>query len=293
MKRVLAKGVLAATLVLAALCAGEHARAQEGEDTRRSICLMIESAARAHGLPVEFFARVIWRESRFDPQALGPVTRGGRRAQGIAQFMPYTAAERNLLDPFDPVQALPKAAEFLSELRAQFGNLGLAAAAYNAGPARVRAFLDNGGSMPAQTRAYVAAITGRSVEEWKGARDGAPPASPADCRAMMATLTRAPNAFVAALERRVSVGAAKAWGVQLAAGFARERVLSSYARELKTYARVLEGHDAAIVATLNRTRGTRMFYQVRVGADTRGEAEGLCAKLRAAGGACVVLRNGR
>ena len=48
--------------------------------------------------------------------------------------MPGTAAERGLSDPFDPEQAIPKAAELLSELRTRFGNLGLAAAAYNAGP---------------------------------------------------------------------------------------------------------------------------------------------------------------
>src|SRR5262249_43402676 len=106
-------------------------------DLRESVCLMIESAARAHNLPLEFFARVIWQESRFQPNVVGPRTRSGDRAQGIAQFMPRTAAERGLLDPFDPVQALPKSAEFLRELYDQFGNLGLAAAAYNAGPGRV------------------------------------------------------------------------------------------------------------------------------------------------------------
>jgi soluble lytic murein transglycosylase-like protein len=281
--------------VLLALLLAEAApvRAQDEQGTQASLCLMIESAARANGLPPEFLARVIWRESRFDPDAVGPVTRSGHRAQGIAQFMPYTAAERNLLDPFDPVQALPKAAEFLSELRAQFGNLGLAAAAYNAGPNRVRAFLDNGGFMPAETRAYVAAITGKTVEEWKDAKDGASPVPPADCATMMAMLRRNPNAFVVALEQRVSLGAAKAWGVQLAAGFSRERALASYARALKRYARVLEGHDPAIINALIRTRGPRPFYQVRVGADTRAEADGLCGKLRAIGGACLVLRNGR
>src|SRR3982075_64016 len=105
-------------------------------DTREAMCRMIESAAKANDLPLEFFARVIWQESRFQSDAVGPVTRNGQRAQGIAQFMPGTASERRLLDPFDPVQALPKSAEFLSELRRQFGNLGLAAAAYNAGPPR-------------------------------------------------------------------------------------------------------------------------------------------------------------
>src|SRR4029079_3551247 len=119
---------------------GPAAGARES-DTREAMCLMIESAARASGLPLEFFARVIWQESRFRSDAIGPVTRSGQRAQGIAQFMPGTANERVLLDPFNPVQALPKSAEFLDELRNQFGNLGLAAAAYNAGPRRVQEWL--------------------------------------------------------------------------------------------------------------------------------------------------------
>ena len=117
---------VAALTVLLAAC---PARAEEAEDMRESMCLLIESAAQANGLPAEFFARVIWQESRFRVDAVGPVTRSGDRAQGIAQFMPGTAAERGLLDPFNPVQARPKAAEFLRELRATFGNLGLAAAA--------------------------------------------------------------------------------------------------------------------------------------------------------------------
>src|SRR6266446_5491714 len=140
-------------------------------DTREAMCLMIESAARANGLPLEFFARVIWQESRFQSDAVGPVTRRGQRAQGIAQFMPGTASERRLLDPFDPVQALPKSAEFLRELRGQFGNLGLAAAAYNAGPQRVRAWMAGSRTLPAETRNYVLAITGISVDDW--ARNGA------------------------------------------------------------------------------------------------------------------------
>src|SRR5262245_7183275 len=105
---------LSAVLALALSFAATPAGAQSKPDD--SICLMIESAARDHGLPVEFFARVIWQESRFRADAVGPMTRSGHRAQGMAQFMPGTAAERGLLDPFDPVQALPKSAEFLKEL---------------------------------------------------------------------------------------------------------------------------------------------------------------------------------
>src|ERR1700726_3895400 len=168
-------------------------------DTREAMCLMIESAARANDLPLEFFARVIWQESRFQSDAVGPVTRSGERAQGIAQFMPGTADERRLLDPFDPVQALPKSAEFLGELRGQFGNLGLAAAAYNAGPRRVREWLDGKGYMPQETRAYVFSITSTTVEDWAAAGLNAKMSDrtpTANCRELMALLRRAPNSFV-------------------------------------------------------------------------------------------------
>src|SRR3569623_3175696 len=51
-------------------------------NTRESICLIIESAARASNLPLEFFARVIWQESRFQNNAVGQVTRSGQQEQG-------------------------------------------------------------------------------------------------------------------------------------------------------------------------------------------------------------------
>lgn len=53
-------------------------------------CPILELAPAAHGLPLEFFARLIWQESRFHPNSVGPMTRSGHRAQGIAQFMPFT-----------------------------------------------------------------------------------------------------------------------------------------------------------------------------------------------------------
>jgi soluble lytic murein transglycosylase-like protein len=263
-------------------------------DTREAICLMIESAAKANDLPLEFFARVIWQESRFQPNAEGPVTRNGKRAQGIAQFMPGTANERRLLDPFDPVQALPKSAEFLAELRNQFGNLGLAAAAYNAGPRRVQDWLDGRGQMPWETRNYVSAITGATVDDWKDAgKGGKMPASspPTSCHQLMALLKRAPNPFVTELEQHVALANAKLWGVQLAAGFDRNKALSMYARAIKGLGTIIGGRDPSLLSSVMRTRGSHPFYQVRIGADTRGEADDLCNRIRRAGGACFVLRN--
>jgi hypothetical protein len=263
-------------------------------DTRESICLIIEAAARESNLPLEFFARVIWQESRFQSDAVGPVTRGGERAQGIAQFMPGTASERGLLDPFNPVQALPKAAAFLDELRNQFGNLGLAAAAYNAGPRRVQDWLAGSGYMPEQTRNYVVAITGSTVENWAAAgKRGKTPQSapPTSCRDLMALLKRAPNPFVAELEQHVELAAAKLWGVQLAAGFDRNKALAMYSRAIRNLGPVIGDRDPSLLSSVMRSRGSHAFYQVRIGADTRGEADDLCNRIRKAGGACFVLKN--
>lgn len=265
----------------------------EKTNTSESMCLVVESAARENGVPLEFFARVILRESRFRSGAVGPVTRNGQRAQGIAQFMPGTAADRGLLDPFDPVQALPKSAEFLRELLHQFGNLGLAAAAYNAGPRRVREWLAGTGTMPAETRDYVAAITGNSVEDWASVQGVAPrpQRSMAGCRELVALLKGAPNPFVDGLERRITVAALRPWGVQLSAGFSRDRALAAFGNVQRRYSAILAGHDPSILAARFRSRGTRTFYQVRIGAESRSPAEALCSRLRASGGACFVSRN--
>jgi hypothetical protein len=265
-------------------------------DTREAVCLMIEAAARANDLPLEFFARVIWQESRFQSDAVGPLTRRGQRALGIAQFMPGTASERRLLDPFDPVQALPKSAEFLNELRNQFGNLGLAAAAYNAGPRRVQEWLAGSGAMPQETRHYVFAITGTTVDEWAAAGKNAKMsdrATYAGCRELMALLKRAPNYFVTELEQRVKLGADRPWGVQLAAGFDRDQALAMYSRAMKRLGAVIGDQDPSLLGSIFRSRGTRTFYQVRIGADTRSAADDLCNRIRRAAGACLVLRNVR
>ena len=376
----------------------------QASDLQDSVCLMIEAAGRAHDLPQEFFARVIWQESRFRPDTVGPRRRNGKSAPGIAQFMPTTAAERGLLDPFDPVQALPKAAQFLRELKDQFGNLGLAAAAYNAGPARVRGWLAGARRLSAETRNYVAAVTGVPADEWAkgGARKLSVKTSP-NCRELMALLRqpasrqdrllsshgppaqsqndqlakndpiggppfgpveadlvtpqqeasyshggmvkqpasrqdpppsshgppaqsqndqlakndpiggppfgpvevdvvtphqeashshRDMNLFLEKLTERVKLTADSPWGIQLSAGFSRERVLAAYATIATHYAGILAGRDASILSSVFRSRGTVAFYQIRVGTDTFESATNLCADIRRAGGACMVLRNG-
>src|ERR1700683_2953786 len=135
--------------------------AKPAAPTAEDICHAIEVDAAENELPVEFFARVIWQESRFNALAVSP-----KGAQGIAQFMPRTADWHGLADPFNPIEALKHSASYLRELRDRFGNLGLAAAGYNAGPGRVSEWLAGTRALPGETRNYVAVITGWTADEW-------------------------------------------------------------------------------------------------------------------------------
>jgi len=125
------------------------------------ICEAVKAAAEENDIPIGFLARLLWQESRFRAEE---VSSAG--AQGIAQFMPQTAVEMGLSNPFDPLQAIPVAARFLRKLHNQFGNLGLAAAAYNAGGGRIEKWLSRRSTLPQETRAYVKIITGHKAEMW-------------------------------------------------------------------------------------------------------------------------------
>ena len=188
------------------------------ETVGQALCRMIEASASQRHLPLGFFTRLIWRESSF---RTGVVSRAG--AQGVAQFMPRTAAERGLADPFDPEQAIPASAAYLSDLIGQFGNFGLGAAAYNAGPTRVTTWLEAKGALPQETRNYVLFITGRGVDEWAQERgtsqpQGTSPEAPgaASCLQLAAALQKGAPTRIEAL------AAFAPWGVQLAGNFSKE-----------------------------------------------------------------------
>ena len=180
------------------------------------------------------------------------MTRSGQRAQGIAQFMPGTANERGLLDPFNPVQALPKSAEFLSELRNQFGNLGLAAAAYNAGPRRVQEWLAGSGTCRRRRATTSSPSPAQASMIGRRRQNGKMPARTptSSCRELMALLKRAPNPFVTELEQHVTLSAAKLWGVQLAAGFNRDKALAMYARAMKRLSAVIGDQDPSLLSSI-------------------------------------------
>ena len=94
---------------------------------------ILRSAAR-WGVPPALMAGQLMAESGFDPTA-----GSSAGAQGIAQFMPSTAAAYGLANPYDPVAAIDAEAHLMHDLLAQFGSPELALAAYNAGPAPVEA----------------------------------------------------------------------------------------------------------------------------------------------------------
>jgi hypothetical protein len=131
--------------------------------SHHEICTSVAESAHSNDLPLPFFIRLLFQESGFKPDV---VSRAG--AQGIAQFMPETAATVGLNNPFDPTQAIAASARLLGDLVRRFGNLGLAAAAYNAGPRRIQDWLAKKGKLPEETQHYVKTITGSAAETWKG-----------------------------------------------------------------------------------------------------------------------------
>ncbi|WP_413813564.1 transglycosylase SLT domain-containing protein [Mesorhizobium sp. Root157] len=247
------------------------------------VCELIEVHAERAGLPEAFFARLIWKESRFDPNAVSPVG-----AEGIAQFMPGTAKMRGLADPFDIEQAIPASARYLGELKTGFGNLGLAAAAYNAGESRVSRWLRSGGFLPLETEDYVLDIMGEPADNFTDTAYAGRVAQ-LDEKQNFAVACRRLPVTMSATVAMASVHV-KPWGIQVAGTFQRSAAIRQWQRLKARFPAVLGAHDP-VVSRVRSPLGWRGIYAVRIGADNRGEANTICRDLHSAGGACVVVRN--
>jgi hypothetical protein len=245
-------------------------------------CDTLNSAAASHGLPLEFFARLIRQESNFDPKS---VSRAG--AQGIAQFMPGTARWRGLSDPFEPTEALYESARWLGELRNQFGNLGLAAAAYNAGPRRVKDWIAGRGQLPRETRAYVRIITGRAAEEWVGVSEEIQHDRPTGpCTQATKNPLRVESHI--SVEENASWGP---WGLQLISNSSEIKALAEYKQLQKRYQSVLGDRAPLVLKKQLGGRGPSTWYFVRVAESSQQRANQLCSRLTSVGGSCLVSRN--
>jgi Transglycosylase SLT domain len=269
--------------------AGTRSQAPNIESRRsaENICRVLTQAATDNELPAELFLRLIWQESRFNPNAVSP-----KGALGIAQFMPRTASGRGLADPFEPLAALRESAGYLRELRTTFrGNLGLATAAYNAGPGRVESWLAGRRGLPEETLTYVRLVTGYTADAWASQQ---PPQWQASDHPSGISCVELGRMVTASVHTRPSLRSAPAWGpwgIQLTANWAEGQALATYERLRRSYHTVLGDRLPLVLrAPLPGARGTPR-YIIRVSEMSRAKADALCASLRAAGGACAVLRN--
>ena len=248
-------------------------------------CQAIDSFAREHGLDPGFFARLLWQESRFDPNALSHAN-----AQGIAQFIPSTARLRGLRDPYNPAEAMEYSAEYLGELSRRYGNHGLAAVAYNGGERRANGLVSKTGGLARETIDYVRIITGLSAETW---RDNPPEKHDFSLQAdkpfqqachelaRKRRLTPYPEPEPELLK----------WGVQLAFGTTQDRALSQYRQRVRSCRGLVSGEKPDLVWQKSRASPKGGYFMARIGRASRDAAWKYCAKLKAQGCLCAVYKN--
>ncbi|MDO5606126.1 MAG: lytic transglycosylase domain-containing protein [Paracoccus sp. (in: a-proteobacteria)] len=251
------------------------------------VCRSIERAASREGLDKHFLARLLWKESLFEPGAVSPVG-----AEGIAQFMPGTAAIVGLHDPFNPAEAIAVSAMYLRRLANFYGSVGIAAVAYNGGEGRADRFMRDGGTLPYETQDYVEAITGFNAWRW---RDDPPRDDQIDLRLdgdtpFLEACTRlAGNRQLREFttQEREQV---YPWGVILASHPTQNGAQRQVSRFNSALRPLLGTKNVSYVRRTLR-RGAPRVYTAQVGWNSRGEANAFCQKTRAVGLNCIVLKN--
>jgi hypothetical protein len=259
LKQVMEWRQLCAAIIVVIVCISSPPCASETVTTRELVCETIARSATENGLPSAFLARLLWVESRYHEGIISP-----RGAIGIAQFIPGTAAERGLVNPRDPLAAIAQAARLLAELKSRFGNLGLAAAAYNAGAKRVSNWLQGGPRLAQETQHYVWDTTGRRVEDWAtlpGSALGVYDSALSDFDCLKAGTGAAKN---------VAVPRDQPWQAQLAARLARAIELFNATNG--------QGHRSRTSAETRQPDSA-----------TRRAAVSLCDALRSSGATCEVF----
>ncbi|MEQ5868383.1 lytic transglycosylase domain-containing protein [Sagittula sp. NFXS13] len=267
------------------LCStGQHAQTQCIRPSHfvHDTCQAIEQFAIANDLDPGFFARLIWQESRFDPNALSHAN-----AMGIAQFIASTAALRGLKDPYNPAEALEFSAEYLGEMTRKYGNPGLAAVGYNGGERRAEGLIAKTGGLARETINYVKIITGLTAETWRDSPpedhdfrlDGDTPFQPA-CHAL-------------ARHRRLTAypepePVLPPWGVQVAFGLSESAALSKYRATTRSCRRTIGGEEPFLIWSKSRASPKGGYYMVRLGRNSRDAAWKLCAALKRNGCICAV-----
>lgn len=248
-------------------------------------CQQIENTSRRYDLDAGFFARLLWQESRFDPNALSPAG-----AQGIAQFMPQTAKLRNLPDSYNPAQAIERSAQYLGVMQRTYGNAGLAAIAYNGGERRADGFTKEGKGLARETINYVQIITGLTAERW---RDDPPQTHDFRLNGDQPFL----QACVRMAQKRklTKLGPPpprfKLWGVQIGFGRNKKVARANVARLTQRCSSLVRKEKVNYISVKSRVRTQPDYFMGRIGRNTRKEADKLCRTLKSRGCICRVYRN--
>ncbi|MFW2587694.1 lytic transglycosylase domain-containing protein [Sagittula sp. SSi028] len=247
-------------------------------------CQALEYFARHNGLDPGFFTRLIWQESRFDPNALSHAN-----AMGIAQFIASTARLRGLHDPYNPAEALEFSAEYLGEMSRKYGNVGLAAVGYNGGERRAEGLIAKTGGLARETVNYVRIITGLSAETW---RDTPPEAH--DFR-LDGDVPFQQACHALARDRRLTAfpdpePVLPDWGVQVAFGVTRDAALSKFRSATRACRTAIGGEDPFLVWEKSRASPRGGYYMARLGRSSRDAAWRLCSQLKRSGCVCAVYR---
>ncbi len=252
------------------------------------VCRVIERAGAREGLDKNFLARLIWKESRFEPST---VSHAG--AEGIAQFIPSTARIVGLHDPYNPAEAIQVSANYLRRMRDFYGSIGIAAVAYNGGEGRADRFMRDGGTLPYETQDYVEVITGFNAWRW---RDDPPEPEKVDLRLdgetpfLEACTTLAGNRSLREFAPSQSSDPVLPWGVILASHRTRAGAQSMANRYNRALGSILDGKQVSYVRRTLR-KGAPRVYTAQVGWNSRGEANKFCQRARMVGVNCIVLKN--
>ena len=177
-----------------------------------------------------------------------PLRCEGCQPEGSRRYRPIHAGDRQLVglaDPFDPMESLRHSAEYLRELLNRFGNLGLAAAAYNAGPTRVSAWLTSHRPLPGETRNYVALVTGWTADEWASS---SPPEKADTTIPQGVPCTRLANLILAPKQERQRIAAyIPRWGIQLAAHLSESTAWAIYRDRLKRFGSLIGDREPIVL----------------------------------------------
>lgn len=265
-------------------CTADNSICIRAGNYTEDVCAAIDVSAQKAGLDAHFFARLLWQESLFEPSAVSPVG-----AQGIAQFMPSTAQMVGLDDPYNPAKAILASARYLRKLQDGFGNLGLAAVAYNGGESRAANFISGQSGLPYETRNYVQVITGHDALSWRENRVSKPDMRLAgDLPFRQACVQLASGRGIKSFAPPAAT--VRNWGV-IVATHPQRGMAQSYASRLQKQMRPILGGGQVIVHRKRLTGGAKPVYTAQVGYDSRNEANAFCTRLKSLGGRCIVLRN--